>query len=197
MDETHATAPVGENLPVEKLGIDILGPVTGRRGSRRLDLGEPRQQAVLCVLAANAGQVVTKDRLIDGVWGERPPKTAGQSVYTYVSGLRRTLDPDRDLRRPSSVLVSVSGGYSLRLAPEQVDALVFEQRLDLARKAHAKSAYETSIHFLDRAVELWRGTCLSGIPGPFAEFERHRLSELRLTALELHTDLLLLLGRPQ
>ncbi|MGJ6961590.1 BTAD domain-containing putative transcriptional regulator [Streptosporangium sp. G11] len=197
MDETHATAPGEGNLPAGKLGIDILGPVTGRRGSRRLDLGEPRQQAVLCVLAANAGQVVTKNRLIDGVWGESPPKTAGQSVYTYVSGLRRALDPDRDPRRPSSVLVSVSGGYSLRLAPEQVDALVFEQRLDLARKAHAESAYETSMRSLDRAVELWRGTCLSGIPGPFAEFERHRLSELRLTALELHTDLLLLLGRPQ
>ena len=95
------------------------------------------------------------------------------------------------------MLVSVSGGYSLRLAPEQVDALVFEQRLDQARKAHAENAYEASMRSLDRAVKLWRGTCLSGIPGPFAEFERDRLSESRLTALELHTDLLLLLGRPQ
>ncbi|WP_440097648.1 AfsR/SARP family transcriptional regulator [Streptosporangium sp. H16] len=197
MDETRTTAPVGENLPVEKLGIDILGPVTGRRGSQRLELGEPRRQAVLCVLAINAGQVVTKERLIDGVWGESPPKTAEQSVYTYVSGLRRTLDPDRDPRRPSRVLVSVSGGYSLRLAPEQVDALVFERCLDLARKAHADNAYETALRSLNRAVGLWRGTCLSGIPGPSAELERHRLGELRLTALELHTDLLLLLGRPQ
>ncbi|WP_329424750.1 winged helix-turn-helix domain-containing protein [Streptosporangium sp. NBC_01495] len=197
MDETHATAPVGEDLPAGRLGIDILGTVTGRRGSQRLDLGEPRQQAVLCVLAINAGQVVTKDRLIDAVWGESPPKTAGQSVYTYVSRLRRTLDPGRDPRRPSGVLVSVSGGYSLRLAPEQVDALVFEQRLDQAGKARAENAYETSMRSLDRAAELWRGTCLSGIPGPFAELERHRLSGLRLTALELHADLLLLLGRPQ
>ncbi|WP_440084404.1 AfsR/SARP family transcriptional regulator [Streptosporangium sp. LJ11] len=197
MDETRTTAPVGENLPVEKLGIDILGPVTGRRGSQRLELGEPRRQAVLCVLAINAGQVVTKEKLIDGVWGESPPKTAEQSVYTYVSGLRRTLDPDRDPRRPSRVLASVSGGYSLRLAPEQVDALVFEQCLDLARKAHADNAYETALRSLDRAVGLWRGTCLSGVPGPSAELERHRLGELRLTALELHTDLLLLLGRPQ
>ncbi|WP_436757137.1 AfsR/SARP family transcriptional regulator [Streptosporangium sp. V21-05] len=197
MEETRTTAHVGESLPVGNLGIDILGPVTGRRGSQRLDLGEPRRQAVLCVLAINAGQVVTKEKLIDGVWGERPPKTAEQSVYTYVSGLRRTLDPDRDPRRPSRVLVSVSGGYSLRLTPEQVDALVFERRLDLARKAHANNAYETALHSLNGAVGLWRGTCLSGIPGPFAEVERHRLSELRLTALELHTDLLLLLGRPQ
>ncbi|GAA4186053.1 transcriptional regulator AfsR [Streptosporangium oxazolinicum] len=197
MDETHATAPTGEDLPAGRLGIDILGPVTGRRGARRLDLGEPRQQAVLCVLAINAGQVVTKDRLIDGVWGESPPKTAGQSVYTYVSGLRRALDPGRDPRGPSEVLVSVSGGYSLRLAPERVDALLFERRLDQAGKAHAEKAYETSMRLLDGAAELWRGTCLSGVPGPFAEFERHRLGGLRLTALELHADLLLLLGRPQ
>ncbi|MEU8378677.1 BTAD domain-containing putative transcriptional regulator [Streptosporangium sp. NPDC048865] len=197
MDETPVTAPVEESLPAEKLGIDILGPVTGRRGARRFDLGEPRRQAVLCLLAVNAGRVVTKEKLIDGVWGERPPKTAEQSVYTYVSGLRRTLDPDRDPRRPSRVLVSVSGGYSLRLTPEQIDALVFERCLDLARKAHADNAYEAALRSLNTAVGLWRGTCLSGVPGPFAESERHRLSELRLTALELHTDLLLLLGRPQ
>ncbi|MFF3439657.1 BTAD domain-containing putative transcriptional regulator [Streptosporangium sp. NPDC002721] len=197
MDETHATAPAEENLPAGRLGIDILGTVTGRRGSRRFDLGEPRRQAVLCVLAINAGQVVTKEKLIDGVWGERPPKTAEQSVYTYVSGLRRTLDPDRDSHGSSRVLVSVSGGYSLRLTPEQVDALVFEQCLETARKAYAENAYERALRLVNRAVGLWRGTCLSGVPGPFAEFERHRLSELRLTALELHTDLLLLLGRPQ
>ncbi|MEV4379885.1 BTAD domain-containing putative transcriptional regulator [Streptosporangium sp. NPDC049644] len=197
MDETEAITTTGEDLPAERLGVDVLGPVTGRRGSLELDLGEPRQQAVLCILAINAGQPVTRDRLIDGVWGERPPKTAEQSVYTYVSRLRRALDPDRDPRRPSRPLVSVPGGYSLRLAPEQVDALVFERCLDLARKSHAKDSYETALHSLNRASELWRGTCLGGIPGPFAEFERHRLNELRLTSLELHADLLLLLRRPQ
>ncbi|GAA2851456.1 hypothetical protein GCM10010517_09070 [Streptosporangium fragile] len=177
--------------------LDLLGPVSSRRGSRALDPGEPRRQAVLCILAVNAGQVVAKDRLIDGVWGENPPKTAGQSIYTYVSGLRRVLEPDRDPRRPPRLLVSAPGGYALRLAPERVDALLFERRLDRARRSHADASYEAALRSVDGALELWRGPCLSGVPGPFAEFERERLGGLHLSALELRADLLLLLGRPQ
>ncbi|MER5646942.1 BTAD domain-containing putative transcriptional regulator [Streptosporangium sp. NPDC002524] len=179
------------------LHIDMLGSVIVRRLSDDLDMGEPRQQAILCALAANTGRVVTKNQLIDGVWGTDPPKTAEQSVYTYVSKLRRTLEPDRDSRKPSTLLVSASGGYALRLEPGQVDAAVFEEHLGQAQRSHAEGSHETALRFLKDALKLWRGPCLSGIPGPFAEFERHRLGELHLVALELHAELLLLLGHPQ
>ncbi|MFF5243181.1 BTAD domain-containing putative transcriptional regulator [Streptosporangium sp. NPDC000095] len=177
--------------------IGMLGSVVVRRLSDELELGEPRQQAILCVLAANTGRAVTKDQLIDGVWGADPPKTAEQSVYTYVSKLRRTLEPDRDSRRPSRLLASTSGGYALRLEPGQVDAEVFKEHLDQARRSYAEGSHETALRFLRDALKLWRGPCLSGIPGPFAEFERRRLGELHLVALELHAELLLLLGHPQ
>ncbi|MFB9674054.1 BTAD domain-containing putative transcriptional regulator [Streptosporangium vulgare] len=74
---------------------------------------------------------------------------------------------------------------------------MFKEHLDQAQKSYAEGSHETALRFLRDALKLWRGPCLSGIPGPFAEFERHRLGELHLVALEPHAELLLLLGHPQ
>ncbi|MEU8200024.1 BTAD domain-containing putative transcriptional regulator [Streptosporangium sp. NPDC049046] len=197
MDKTNKIARTNDALRPGDFHIGMLGSVIVRRLSDDLELGEPRQQAILCALAANTGRVVTKEQLIDGVWGADPPKTAEQSVYTYVSKLRRMLEPDRDSGSPSRLLLSVSGGYALQLKPGQVDTAVFKERLDQAQKSYIEGSYKSALQFLKDALELWRGPCLSGIPGPFAEFERHRLGELHLVALELHAELLLLLGYPQ
>ena len=79
----------------------ILGPleVIDPEGCR-VDLGAPRQRAVLAVLLVLLNQVVSIDQLIDQLWGETPPGAATASLQAYVSNLRRVLEPDRMRRAP-------------------------------------------------------------------------------------------------
>lgn len=177
--------------------LTVLGPVAARRGNRRLNLGPPLQRAALCVLAAQAGQTVTRETLISGLWGEGSPRTAQQSIYTYIAGLRRELEPDVGPRGPFTLLVNRSGGYALPRGTFQIDAEEFESRVAEARRLLANGNRTAALWELEAALELWTGQALCGIPGPFAETERGRLEELRLTANEDRAQILLELGRHQ
>ncbi|GGO09756.1 regulatory protein AfsR [Microbispora rosea subsp. aerata] len=168
--------------------------MTAWRDGRRVELGPPLQRGVLCLLAAQAGQVATKDALIGGLWGERPPKTAEQSVYTYVAGLRRILEPAKSARGPFSVLVSQSGGYVLARGSVTMDVDDFERLLGEARRLDDQGDQHGRLRALDAAIGCWAGPALCGVPGPFAQTERDRLEELRLTAREDRADALLRLN---
>lgn len=145
--------------------VRLLGPVTAD-----VDLGPPKQQAVLAMLALRLNRPVSRDEIIDGVWGESVPPTAANLVATYIARLRRLLEPKRLRRGEATVLVSTRTGYALRLPPSDVDVYAFEE---LAAEGE-----------LDRALALWRGTPLAGVPGPFAAVERQRLADRHLTVLE-------------
>jgi len=67
----------------------ILGPLEVVEDDRPLVLGGPKQRALLAVLLLHRGEVVSTDRLIDQLWGERPPASAAKSVQVYVSNLRK------------------------------------------------------------------------------------------------------------
>ncbi|MER6945456.1 BTAD domain-containing putative transcriptional regulator [Nonomuraea sp. NPDC000554] len=185
------------DVPAAGLTLRLLGPVAGALDDDEVDLGSPRQQAVLVMLATRAGRVVTMSQLIEGLWGEAPPASAEQSVYTYVAGLRRVLEPGRGRREPSTLLIGAAGGYRLQVDPGQVDSRVFAERLDAAGEAGRVGDHVAALRHLHQALALWRGPALSGVPGPFAERERARLEELRLTAAEDRADALIRLGRPQ
>ncbi|MFI6504050.1 BTAD domain-containing putative transcriptional regulator [Nonomuraea typhae] len=174
------------------LFIRLLGPVVAQDGAREVELGPARQQAVLAMLATRTGEPVTTDAVIDGVWGESAPRSAPQNVHTYVAGLRRALEPGRSPRTPPSVLLGVRGGYLLDLDASRVDSLLFGRRVEEAHDLPAPDALEC----LERAMGLWRGSALLGLPGPFAEAESRRLEDLRLAAAERRAGLLLGLGRP-
>jgi DNA-binding winged helix-turn-helix (wHTH) protein len=78
----------------------VLGPLEVREGDRLLPLGGAKQRALLAMLVLNANRVVSRDRLIDALWGNEPPETAVQSVQVYVSHLRKLLPSDTLLTRP-------------------------------------------------------------------------------------------------
>ncbi|MER6001521.1 BTAD domain-containing putative transcriptional regulator [Nonomuraea angiospora] len=179
------------------LTIRVLGSVVAESDGEEIDLGPARQQATMVMLAAQAGHVVTMSQLIDGLWGDTPPASARQSVYTYILGLRRALEPDRGSRESPRVLVGATRGYRLHLDERQVDSLNFAEQLAAARQAEQDGDLDLTLRTIHEALTLWRGPALSGVPGPFAEAERARLEELRLTAAETRADALVRLGRSQ
>jgi DNA-binding SARP family transcriptional activator/tetratricopeptide (TPR) repeat protein len=178
-----------------QLRVGVLGPVTASHDGQDLRVGQPRQQAVLGILAMGANRVISRGELIDGVWGQDPPPSAEGGIYTYVAGLRRVIEPGRSVRGPGQVLVSSGGGYVLHLMPGQPDAVALEQYVARARQLRQGGDLTDSLAALDAGLGLWRGTAFAGVPGPFAETERTRLAELRVATDEERADVLLALGR--
>jgi DNA-binding SARP family transcriptional activator/DNA-binding beta-propeller fold protein YncE len=162
----------------------ILGPLEVRNGVDAVRLGAAKQRALLAVLLLHANETVATSRLVDELWGERPPATAEKLVQGYVHALRKQLG--------DGVVETQAPGYRLRVAPGSLDLQEFEQLLDEARGARLPRSVE--LH--RRALALWRGLPLADVE--LEGSERHnvsRLGELRLTTQIERIDLELQLGR--
>ena len=176
--------------------VAVLGPVRAWRGETELELGAPQRRAVLGLLAARANQAVSRDELIDGIWGDELPARSVNALHVHVSRLRAALEPGRTHRASGQVLLASGRGYLLRLAPGQLDAELFAGRLAAARESRRGGDPAGAAAAFESALRLWQGVALDGIPGPWAEIVRAGLGEQRLTATEEHVQLLLELGRP-
>ncbi|MFJ5232544.1 BTAD domain-containing putative transcriptional regulator [Kitasatospora sp. NPDC088391] len=178
----------------DALRFQVLGPVQAWRGDTQLALGSPQQQAVLVALLLGEGRPVTTDDLVDGIWGDRTPPQAVAALRTYISRLRSVLEPNRAVRKPAEVLVSVSDGYALRVPDGALDLVVFEQRVGEAAAARSDGGFRAAHDGLMAALDLWRGRPLPGVPGPYAEAQRGRLTERRLAVAEERCALALEIG---
>jgi YVTN family beta-propeller protein len=173
----------------------ILGPVTVCDEGRELALGGARQRALLAILIMHANEVVSTDRLIDDLWGVRPPATAGKVVQVYVSQLRKVLRTGQPDAR-EGVLLTQSPGYLLRIGPGELDAKRFELLVDEGRRALIEDAPELAAEKLLQGLALWRGPPLADFTfDAFAQSEIARLEEAHLTALEERIEADLALGR--
>ncbi|TDV52040.1 BTAD domain-containing putative transcriptional regulator [Actinophytocola oryzae] len=190
-DRSAASAQVGTGETGPR--CQLLGEVRAWRGDDEIDLGSAHRRAVLAVLALSAGHTVSRDDLIDALWGNEPPTSASGSIYTYVSALRQALEPGRAKRSGGTLLASVGSGYSLRIDRADIDVHRFTA---LRTRAANTSDHRTALADLDTALGLWQGDALTGIPGPFAQAQRAKLAELRLAAVEHRAELLIELDRP-
>ncbi|MCY0931742.1 BTAD domain-containing putative transcriptional regulator [Streptomyces sp. H27-H1] len=168
--------------------FSVLGPIRAWRGAEVLSSGTPQQRALLAVLLLRDGRTATAPELIDAIWGEDPPQQALATIRTYASRLRKILDP--------GLLVSESGGYAIHLPrPEALDlgiARALAADAEAARAGQGDRALARTL--LGRALDVWDGEPLAGVPGPHADTERTRLAEWRLQLLETRLDLDLELG---
>ena len=163
----------------------ILGPLEVETSTGLLALRGRTQRALLALLLLHPNEVVASEQLIEELWGEAPPETAGKIVQNTVSQLRKLLGP--------AVLLTRTPGYLLQVEPGRLDAIRFETLVDEARRAGDPA---TASAKLRDALGLWRGLALADVVyEPFAQAEIARLEDLRLTAIEDRIDAELALGR--
>lgn len=177
----------------EHFWFTVLGPVRAQRGSTEIELGSPQQRAVLAALLLRENGHASLSELIEAVWGTAPPRTAGQTIRTYIHRLRKSLGPAHDAG--TSFIVSAGNGYTLRVSPDQLDLSVFRQRVAMAEGAVGTGHHVRAIVHLRDALDLWCGEPLAGIPGTYAMSQRNRLEALRLVAVERRINVEYELGR--
>ncbi|MEF9904595.1 AfsR/SARP family transcriptional regulator [Streptomyces sp. P9-A2] len=160
----------------------VLGPVRAWRDGEPVSTGSPQQRALLAALLLRGGRTATAAELIDALWGEEPPSQALAAVRTYASRLRKALGP--------GVLVSESGGYAVRGTGEDaLDVAVAQGLAADAERARNGGDLCGARTLLDRALALWDGETLAGVPGPYARAQRVRLEEWRLQLSETRLDM--------
>ena len=168
----------------EVVEFRVLGPFEVQLGGRLLELGGPRLRAVLALLVADAGRVVSLAALVDGIWGEQAPPDAERTMRSYVSRLRAALATPGG-GEAGQLLMTRPPGYLLHPDPYAVDADRFERLAASGRQALASGQPAVAAEQLTAALALWRGD-------PYAEFghigalqaERGRLEQLRLAVLQ-------------
>ena len=99
----------------------ILGALEASADGAVANLGPPKQRALLAILLLHAGEIVPIDRLIDQLWGENPPRTAGHSIQIYISELRKAIEP----LAGCAAITTRPPGYVLEADPESIDASRF------------------------------------------------------------------------
>jgi DNA-binding SARP family transcriptional activator len=165
----------------------ILGPFEAFDRERQLPLGGARQRAVLALLLLHGNETLTRDVIVDELWGENPPPTAAKVLQNCVSALRKELPPD--------TIRTVAGAYGLALEADELDRDRFERLLAEGRAALESGEHAEALDQLRSALGLWRGAPLSDLSyEPFAQNEIKRLEELHIGALEDRIDAELALG---
>src|SRR5438309_962000 len=168
----------------------ILGPLEVVEDGNPVALGMLKERLVLGVLLLHANEFVSRDRLIDDLWGEAPPPTARKAVNVYLSKLRKTLG-----RAGDDPIATADGGYRLHVEPDAVDASRVQRLVASARKYVARGELETAAERFREALSLWRGPTLAGLQlESRGRDEVAQLDELRLAALMDRIDCDLALG---
>ena len=176
---------------VSRMRFRVLGPMQVWHGDGWQAIRAAQPRVVLAVLLAEAGQVVSADRLVDELWGEHPPRTALNTIQGYVARLRKLLGDGSETR-----LLTRDRGYVLEIAEGALDSHVFERLVEAGQRSVAAGDLSAGVAQLVEALALWRGPALHDVPpSPAVTAEVNRLEQRRLTALEARLGAELALGR--
>jgi predicted ATPase/DNA-binding SARP family transcriptional activator len=166
----------------------VLGPLEVVRAGEHVAVPGRRPRALLAVLLLHANEVLSRDRLIDALWGAAPPETAANALQVNVHALRAALGRDR---------ISTRGaGYAIRVEPGELDLERFDALVRRGRELLAGRRAAAARDVLVDALSLWRGRALADQAGePFAAAAAGALDDARLAAVEARLEADLALGR--
>ena len=133
--------------------FSLLGPLEARIDGGPMPLGGARQRSLLAVLLLHANEPVSRERLIEAVWGAERPNTIGAALNVHLSKIRKLLAAVG----VEATLVTERHGYALRVDSERLDLHCFEKSIREGRGALAAGRVEEAAAALDRALALWRG----------------------------------------
>jgi DNA-binding SARP family transcriptional activator len=169
----------------------ILGPLEVAHEGEPVPLGRLKERLVLAVLLLHANEFVSRERLIDELWGAAPPPTAKKAVNVYVSQLRKAL-----ARNGYDPITTADGGYRLGVDDDELDVSRLRQLLATARERASAGELEAAAELLREALGLWRGPTLAGLLlESRGRDEIAQLDEFRLTARMDRIDCDIALGR--
>nr|WP_255426438.1 tetratricopeptide repeat protein [Pseudonocardia sp. C8] len=136
-------------------------------------MGHARQRHVLAALLVDADRPVSTEQIVDRVWGEHAAPRSRDTVYSYLSRLRRTLaGAGVELhRRP--------GGHVVAVDRSAVDLHRFR---DLVTRARATADAERASSLFEQALGLWRGEAFAGLDGEWVQRLREGLEQERYSA---------------
>lgn len=197
-----------------RMWLGVLGPTVfctpaGENGARGpvTPLAAGKHRALLAALALDPGRAVPAEVLVEALWGTDAPPSAQATLHTYLSVVRRALEPDLPARAPSRFLVSSAAGYALRLGEDSLDVAEFTRTISevhaglstltsaTAPLTEDTAAAADAVDRLDAALRLWRGEPYADVVGTDRVVaERARLAELRLLAQEDRATLLVASG---
>ena len=171
--------------------LRLLGPVElhGKHGP--VTLGGAKERTLLAILALRAGEVVPDAALVDALWGDDPPRTAGKTLQNYVLRLRHTLRDCEGIE-----IATRHPGYLLDAASYAIDLHAVEDLVERAGRAARANDDAGAVRLLRSALGYWRGASLGEFAAePFARVDAARLDELRAAAEEDLAAAELALGR--
>lgn len=178
--------------------FDLLGPLVVTVAGAAVRLGGPRQVAVLARLLLAPGQVVSMEQLAESVWDGDLPARPEVAIRSYISNLRRSIEPTRPPGDRQSCIESIPPGYRLAVDPGAIDAHRFEQLVAQGRSALARAEAGLAASHLASALRLWRGEPCEGLVDTDALMAyRARLAELRLVTTEQWFEARLALGEQE
>ncbi|MBS2550562.1 hypothetical protein KGQ19_27190 [Catenulispora sp. NL8] len=181
----------GELIIDDSLRFALLGPLRGWHRGRPLELGARGQQMVLASLLLDLGDAVPVADLVGALWGPEPPRNALGTLRTYISRLRKVIVAATD----SDPIRTIGDTYLLDASACSTDVQDVHRTMRRIRQAGAAGEAAEAEELCRRALALWHGTPLLGLPGSVFAAQRARLAELRVSLVSEHSDALLALGR--
>jgi DNA-binding SARP family transcriptional activator len=172
-----------------------LGSVEAVVAGRLVNLGAPKQRALMALLVSQVGQVVAVDVMLEALWSGHPPPSAMTSLQAYVANLRKVLEPDRVPRTPATVLRTATRGYLLDNRVVDVDVHQFGERATAGWRAWDRGDPHQALNEFQAGLALWRGQAYADVANaPCVIPEVARLEELRLSVVETRCAALLAVG---
>jgi DNA-binding SARP family transcriptional activator len=173
--------------------VRILGPMAIEAGGGTLALGSGRQRTMLALLALSPGVPVSRESLIDAMWGAHPPATAADLVHSYVSRMRRRFSEAGAAGDPA--LSITDGGYELSIAEDQLDLQAFRTQSETGRREARDGRLDAALTGYENAVGLWRGDPLSDLPNLQVHPSVVAIARERWITLHEYTDVATRYGR--